>query len=254
LKLITDAVVIGQSNLRENDKLLTLLTREYGVIRAFANKARQVSGRLTAATQLLAFSDFVIFKGKTAYTVDQATVKTIFHKLFSDIDKLSLAQYFCELMVAAAPSEEDATYYLRLLLNALHYIGEGQKPLTQIKAAVEMRLLTLSGYMPRLVGCDKCGQYSHETMLFLHQSGSLLCGDCFTAHPPRELSLQLSEGALTGLRHTVYADFEKLFAFTLSDSNMALLGQSAELYLLSQLDRHFGTLDFYKSIQAVDSE
>jgi len=250
MQLITDGVVIAQKSLKENDRLITVLTREYGLITAFANRARQVSGRLLTATQLLAFSDFTIYKGKSTYVINSADVKTIFHKLFSDLEKLTLAQYFCELMAALCPHDENTNEHLRLILNSLHLLGENKKPDSLIKSVFEMRLMTISGYMPDLIGCNGCGEYikPQKSMFFFTESSRLLCEDCITDEYKEHYTL--TPGVLTALRHTVYADFEKLFSFTLSDKNLALLAQISESYLLSKLDRDFNTLKFYKEITA----
>jgi len=246
MQLTTDAIVIGQKSIKENDRLITLLTREHGVIRAFANRARQVSGRLSTATQLLAFSDFVIYKGKSTYTVNSADVKKIFHKLFSDLNNLSLAQYFCELMTSLCPSEENTNEYLRLMLNSLHLLGEGKKNPMIIKAVFELRMMTLIGYMPNLVGCDKCGSYGGENMIFLYQSGHILCDSCEFSRNEPFYTLPLR--VMTSMRHICYSDFDKIFSFSLPDENAVMLKNASESYLLSKIDRGFNTLDFYNGI------
>ena len=58
----TDALVIKAQNTGENDRLVTLLTRKYGVIRAFANGARSPKNKNASATSLLCYADFTITK------------------------------------------------------------------------------------------------------------------------------------------------------------------------------------------------
>ena len=161
------------------------------------------------------------------------------------MERLSLAQYFCELAGALAPQETEAGDFLRLMLNAMHFLCKGTRPNLLLKAIVEMRMLSLAGYMPNLICCAGCSCYEAEEMYFLPRSGLIYCGDC---QRPSEPSVRLGRGALTGLRHTIYADFEKLFLFSLSEQGLKELSQASELYVISTLQRSFNTLDFYHQI------
>ena len=163
------------------------------------------------------------------------------------MERLSLAQYFCELAGALAPQETEAGDFLRLILNALHFLCKGTKPQLLLKSIVEMRMLSLAGYMPNLICCAGCSCYEADEMFFLPRSGVIYCGGCL--QPSAEPTLRLSRGALTGLRHTIYADFDKLFSFNLSEQGMKELSRASEQYVLSTLQRSFNTLDFYNQMK-----
>lgn len=87
-------------------------------------------------------------------------------------------------------------------------------------------------------------------MYFLPRGGVIYCGDCM--QPSAEPAVKLSRGALTGLRHTIYADFEKLFSFSLSPRGLSELSRASEQYMLATLQRGFNTLDFYHQIAQED--
>ncbi|MFQ7025933.1 MAG: hypothetical protein ACLRRA_02595 [Acutalibacteraceae bacterium] len=53
---------------------------------------------------------------------------------------------------------------------------------------------------------------------------------------------------MTGLRHTIYADFDKLFSFQLQPEGQKQLAQITEQYMLQTLERRFMTLDFYHQV------
>ena len=65
----------------------------------------------------------------------------VFFDLRGDLERLSLAQYFCELAGFFAPEAAPAGDFLRLILNALHFLTRRTRPLPLLKAVVEMRLL-----------------------------------------------------------------------------------------------------------------
>ena len=148
----TDGIVIREQMTGEQDRLVTLLTRENGIIKGFVNGGRNPKNKNVAATGLLCYSDFSIEKTKRdVYVIKEATAKDVFFSLRENIVSLSLAQYFAELTYELAPREENSSEFLSLLLNAVFLITKGKKNPKLIKAATELRMLCLSGYMPNLV-------------------------------------------------------------------------------------------------------
>ena len=241
----TDALVIKAQNTGETDRLVTLLTRKYGVIRAFANGARSPKNKNASATSLLCYADFTITKtAKGICIVKESTPKEVFFSLRSDIIRLSLAQYFAELSGELAPREESADEFLSLLLNAVYLVSDSKKPLQLLKAATELRMLSLAGYMPSLLGCASCGTFETEEMRFCTRSGKLFCADC----TPSESFVPVPNSVVHAMRHICLSDPGKLFSFRLSDENLLLLCDLSERYLLAMTGKRFATLQFYKTM------
>lgn len=247
MRIDTEGLVIREKSVGESDRLVTVLTRRQGILRAFARRANNIRNGKLSATQLFSYSRFTIFMGRDTYIIDDAQPIQLFFDLRKDIARLSLAQYFCELAGALAPQGEDAEEFLRLMLNALHFLGEGTRPGPVLKATVEMRMLSLAGYMPDLVCCADCGRYEADVMYFFPRGGRIRCGDCY-APDGSVACVALGRGALTALRHIVYSDFEKLFSFSLSPESAKELAEAGEQYVLGTLERSFNTLDFYREM------
>ena len=243
MKLTTDALIVRENNnIGESDRFVTALTRECGVIRASVRGARNLKSRNSSATQLLCHSRLTLYKGREKYIVDDAEPLHVFFKVREQLDTLALAQYFCELAGVLAPQEEPAEEELRLLLNALHYLAEGARPLPILKAVTELRLLCQAGYMPAVAACAGCNEA--DGAWFSPVQGVLLCDNCHGSIP----AVPLSPTVLAAMRHIVYAPFERCFAFSLPDADAAALCDVSERFLLAQLGRGFNTLDFYHSV------
>ncbi|MCI9575658.1 MAG: DNA repair protein RecO [Clostridiales bacterium] len=254
MQINTDGLVIRESSVGENDRLITVLTREEGLVRAFARQAKSMKNSKASSTQLLCYSRFSIYQGRDKYMINDAQPLAVFFDLRKDLGRLSLAQYFCELAGALAPEESPAGDFLRLILNALHFLSKGLRPNLLLKAIVEMRMLSLAGYMPDLVSCAECGCYEAEEMRFLPQSGILYCQECWDKLDPSlrdQPSLPMGKGTLTAFRHTIYAEFDKLFSFQLPEAALVRLAQISETYLLQTLGRGFRTLDFYHQMEGL---
>ncbi len=247
MQICTEGVVLKVRDIDEADRVLTILTRDRGVITAFANGAKRLKSKLMAATQALTYSGFQLYKGKDHYTVDSAETLTVFYGIRNDIDSLSLAGYLCELTQSLAPEEDEAEGFLRLLLNCLHFLNTGTRTVRFIKPVFELRILALAGYMPNLVCCTVCSCYEAPTMYFCLNSAKLLCPDC-AKEPFAEPVMPISPAVLTAMRYIIYSEFEKLFNFTLTDESLMQLVKVCEAYMLAQMGHGFKTLDFLNSL------
>lgn len=247
MRIETDGLVIREQTVGESDRLVTLLTRSAGLIRGFARQAKTIRSAKASGTSLLCYSQFSIYRGRERVLIDDARPKESFFGLREDISRLALAQYFCELAGALAPEESPAEEYLRLMLNALYFLSKNARPPLLLKTVVEMRMMSFAGYMPDLLYCQGCGCYEADTMLFLPRSGNLLCAGC--AGSLTEEAIPLQRGMLTALRHSIYADFDKLFSFQLSPEGLGQIAKASERYVIHTLQRGFSTLDFYHQME-----
>lgn len=248
--MTTDALIIRENNnIGEADRFVTALTRELGVIRASARGARNIKSRNSSATHLFSYSRLGLHRGRDKYIVEYAKPITVFFGLRLDIEKLALAQYFCELVGVLAPQEEPAEDFLRLMLNALHFLADNSRNPKLVKAVVELRLLGMSGYMPDLTACSECGKFN-GTMWFLPEQGRLICGSC-SPHMPFKYSRRITINLLSAMRHILYCEFEKCFSFTMPDESLSKLVVLTENYMHTQLGRGFKTLDFYNTLKTV---
>lgn len=241
----TRAVVLSARNMESYDRLLVLLTEDRGLVTAYARGARGRKGMTASATEQLAYSDFQLFCYRERTQVDRAEVQTLFFGIRQDIDRLALANYFCQLCRELIPEGDTQPGYLHLMMNTLTLLDRGSLPLPQLKAVFELRLLTMSGYMPDLVACGGCGELHQGKILFAPVAGVVYFGDC----APRggEMLLPLSPGVFQGMRHIIYSDFGKLFSFRLPEKALKELEQASEAYLLAQVERMLPALEFYKS-------
>lgn len=244
MNIETDGLVIKEQKIGESDKLITVLTSKYGLLRAFVRRATSVKSKMLGATQLLSYSDFVFYKGKNSYNVNSASQKYSFFKLNDDMDSMAVAFYLAELFGELAPENENADTLLRLLLNSLYLMAEKKRGPALVKAAAELRSLSDAGYMPDLVACSQCGEYETEYMYFNPSSGHILCSHCGS---PAE-GMRLSLAAISAMRFIVYSDEKKIFNFQVSDEVLSELAQAAEQFAIQQTGRGYKTLEFYKSL------
>lgn len=242
--LNTIALVLRVTEYNDRDALLTLLTRDHGRITAKARGLRRKNNLLTAPCQLLALSEFTLFEYRGMYTVNEARSVELFTMLHRDLEKLSLGTYFAQVSEAVSQADVPNRELQSLVLNCLYTLSETNLSMQQVKAVFELRVACIAGYTPDLYGCQCQG--ATPPRYFDLSGGVLLCDGCNN----RNVGIRhpISPGTLDAMRYIVSCDAKRLFTFVLGQENLQQLSCITEAYLITQLERGFSTLDFYKSL------
>lgn len=246
--IVTSGVVLRETETRDADKILTVLTAEQGKIAVIARGARRKSCKFAACAQPLAYSEWTLYKKGDWYYANEGTTLDLFAGLRTDLAAMALGFYFAELTEAVATEDAPHQELLSHLLNGLYAISVLHKPLPLVKAAFELKLLCLAGYAPLADACAYCGRQDRSSRFSMcwtvcsavAPAGAASGGDC-----------PLCPDSLAALRHIVYGDAKRLYSFTLGSEAQKRLSAAAEAFLAAQLERGFKTLDFYKSVQGM---
>ncbi len=243
MSLVTDALVLKVNDTGESDRVVTLLTADYGVIRAFANRAKKLNSKMQSATQTLCYGEFSIYTGKDSYIIDGATAKEVFFGLRNDIEKVALAQYFCSLAVEFIPEGEPAPESLRVILNSMSYLQSEKRSKDFLKAVTELKLLTLAGFAPDLSCCGVCSSNPGGNVRFDIHAGRFFCSGC------SQRGRIITPGVLTAMRFVTLNPVNRIYSFSLSPSDEKLLCSVSEEFLLAATGKTYKALDFYNTIK-----
>lgn len=244
--VVTQGIVLRETDTKETDKILTVLT-PHGKLSVIAKGARRKRCPFVAMTQVLAYGELTLSKRGQWYYLDDGNPQTLFDGLRYDLEALSLGCYFAELCEAVSLEEEDAEALLRHLLNGLYALATLKKPLPLVKAAFEVRLCALAGYEPLVEGCGQCGLAHPVTPVMNVVSGMVLCKGCSQAG--QGLSLPLCSDSLSALQHCVWCEAKRLYAFALAGVSLERFCAVGESLVAAQLERSFKSLEYYKSLQ-----
>ena len=246
--LVTRGVVLRETLTKETDKILTLLTETHGKLPVIARGARRKNSKHAAAAQTLVWSEWSLYRRGDWYYAREETALELFEGLRGDLDALALAFYFAELTEAVALEDAPPGPLLPHLLNGLYALSTLHKPPELVKPAFEWKLLSFAGYEPFADACAYCGTPDPEIPVFDTVQGVLSCQTCGAAERSPAVVKPLCRDSLAALRHAVYGDAKKLYAFRLSGAALDRFSQAAEAFTAAQLERKFKTLDFYKSL------
>lgn len=237
--------MLSEQKLTGGKRLLTILTRKNGILRCFARDTKNSSAKYGAAISTFCYSNISVYEGKKSSNLDEAVSKVFFYNIMFDIEKLALAQYLAELAIQVIPEGAGDPEYLSLMLNSLHLLHNSKKHELIIKAVFELRLMSLSGFMPDIVGCRGCGLYEDDVVYFDTENSCIWCKSCVGNNSV----LEVNKNVLNAVRTALLADPKKIFSFSLGQQDTYLLADLAEIYTLKITDRCFKTLDYYKKIK-----
>ena len=238
-----NALVIRAQNYSEADRILTLFSREKGIISAIAKGARKFKSHQAGATQLFCYGRFNLVPGKNMYTLRGAVCEESFFTVSSSIENLALAQYMCDLAYQATGPENPDEGVLSLLLNTLFLLSKGEKSLEQIKAVYELKLCERAGFMPNTACCMRCGE-TENLNAFSPAMGGMLCAACSAAD-----AVSLSAPTVKALQYLADAPLSSSFGFTLKEDFLCELSKACEKFVLFNVDNYPKSLDYYKKIK-----
>jgi len=243
--LTVRGIVLRVTDHNDRDAILTLLTQDQGKLTVKARGLRRKNSPLIAPCQPLAFGEFTLFEYRGNYTVNEAHTLELFHDLRRDLQKLSLSTYFAQVSELVCQEDLPNPEVLSLLLNCLYALNKLNLPESLIKSVFELRIACLAGYTPGLFGCHICGNQLPDS--FDLSAGLLECRKCRQSGPSG-IHFPISPGLLETMRYICFCDPKKLFSFRIGVDILQQLSGLTEAYLITQLERGFSALDFYRSL------
>ena len=148
-------IILKGSSLKENDRLVTVLTPEYGLIRAVAPGAKKIKSSLRGRTQLFVVNELLILKGKSLDKIIQADTIYTYPGLSKDIGRLAAAQYLAELALFLAVDEQPQPELYELLNEHLRRIegSEKDRSIYPYLAQAVFHLIAIAGLIPQVFNC-----------------------------------------------------------------------------------------------------
>lgn len=142
-------IVLSAGPVGEYDKLVSLLTKERGKIRAFARGARRPGNLLMAAANVFAFGEFQIYEGRSSYSISQVSIRNYFGELMQDFEGACYGQYFLEFADYYTRENAEGADYLRLVYQSLRALSVPALPRLLVRYIYELKAMVYSGECPQ---------------------------------------------------------------------------------------------------------
>jgi DNA repair protein RecO (recombination protein O) len=200
-----EAIVLRTHKLGEADRIITLLTRQHGRVRAVAKGVRRTTSKFGSRLEPFTHVDLQLAVGRNLDTITQAeTHGSYAAPLGADYERYTAGTAMLETAERLVVEErEPAVQQFLLLLGALKAMASGERSAGHVLDSYLLRSLAVAGYAPACVDCAHCGRAPGETghhRWFNPAMGGVLCSTCRipgSASPAPE-TLALLGGLLAG--------------------------------------------------------
>lgn len=237
-------MVLAAAPVGEYDRRVVLLTRERGKISAFAKGARKPNSALVGVTSPFTFGTFLLYEGRTSYTMMSASVSNYFETLRMDVEGAYYGFYFLDIANYYAREANDETELLKLLYQTLRALVNPNIPNRLIRYVYELKALCVNGEGPQVFSCVCCGDTESEKV-FSVKKGGLLCGRCA---PRAADGKKLLPSTLYTMQYIVATPVEKLYTFAVKEEVLEELGKVVGAYMEEYVGKQFKSLEILGAI------
>lgn len=230
-----NGIVIAENNMGDYDKMLTILTPNYGKISCVAKGARRPQSALLAGTQLFCFGEYMMYKGTNTYHINSCETIEIFYNLRTDLDKLKYAIHINKIIQDITEENENCYKILQLFLNTLYTISETDKNLDLTLAIFKLRLMCILGFKPNVDKCANCG-IDDDIKYFSLQDNGLKCSSCGKSD---KSAIEILPATVDAIKFIVNAPAKKIFSFNIPETSIKELEIVSKLYLNEKLEKEY---------------
>jgi DNA repair protein RecO (recombination protein O) len=174
-----EAVVLRVQKLGESDRIITLLTRRHGRVRAVAKGVRRTMSRFGGRLEPFGHVDVQLAEGRSLHTVSQVEGIDLLGKRFvGDYPRYTSASAIAETAERLSPEELDPSLRLfQLTLGALRALAGGEHTASLVLDAYLLRAMSYAGWAPALRECAVCATPGPHRAFSVPAGGSV-CVDC----------------------------------------------------------------------------
>ncbi|NIJ13107.1 DNA repair protein RecO (recombination protein O) [Saccharomonospora amisosensis] len=189
-------VVLRVHKLGEADRIITLLTRRHGKVRAVAKGVRRTTSRFGARLEPFGHVDVQFYTGRTLDVITQVeTVDAFALPIVGDYQRYTAASAITETADRLTAEEGEPVLKLYLLVTgALRALAGGQRDASLVLDAFFLRAMSFAGWAPAITECARCGEPGPHGA-FNIQAGGSLCARCRvpgSVHPSPEVLVLLA--------------------------------------------------------------
>src|SRR5215467_9533041 len=154
-----DGIVLRTQKLGEADRIVTVLARRTGRIRAVGKGVRRTKSRFGSRLEPFTHVDLQLYTGRSLDVITQAeTVRSYGEPLSADYPRYTSGVAMLETAERFTPVEkEPALRQFLLLIGGLRALSEGAHDPRLVLDAFLLRSLAVAGYTPALSECALCG-------------------------------------------------------------------------------------------------
>jgi DNA repair protein RecO (recombination protein O) len=146
----TSGIILSRTNYGEADRILTLITPDYGKLRVLARGVRKVKSKLAGGIELFSVSQvsFIRGRGDLGTLISTRLIKH-YGNIVNNLDRTMLA-YELIKQLNRTTEDEPGSEYFHLLQQVFVALDESSANVELVKTWFAIQLLRLAGHSPNL--------------------------------------------------------------------------------------------------------
>lgn len=199
----TKGIILKRHHYNEADRILTVLTRKKGKIRAIAKGVRKPLSKLGCHLEPFYEVDFMLAEGRGMDTVTGAVVEKYFRNLHSDLMGMGRACKLGELINQLTDEHQEQTELFDLLSDCLGYLNDNSER-QEVDSYFQVNALSLLGYRPELFSCVNCRQeVLPDVIYWSSQHGGVVCDNCHSGVEKWQVSADVVKALRLFTKHDI---------------------------------------------------
>jgi DNA repair protein RecO (recombination protein O) len=185
-----EGIVLRTHKLGEADRIVSVVTRHHGKVRAVAKGVRKTKSRFGARLEPPTHLQLQLYEGRSElHIIDQAETLDHFRAIREDLDRLTHAVSMLEAADQLSLEGEPNPALFQMLLGALRALAGHSGPL--VVPGFFLKVLTLEGFGAVTDRCLECGRDDVPLVAFDVDGGGTRCDEhrVGTAISPEALRL-----------------------------------------------------------------
>lgn len=246
----SESIILKKKKYSNTSLIITFFTKKYGKLVGLVKGAFR-QGKYNSNFNLFSLNQVVFYKKppESLEIISECNLIKTYSSITDHINKTSYAFYFIELVDLATEKGQYNRRLFHLLKSSLELLCQ-EKNLQRISRIFEVKLLFLTGLVPRVDSCCCCGKEVKKRAWFSEKSGGLLCERCSSKDVNTE---RLLKGTTLSIRGLVDSEVQFLDRFQFSEKVAMQLKKILRKFLYYHFGKRTNSVKFLHRLRKVDS-
>lgn len=237
-----EGIVIKEIDYKETSKILTIFTKNDGIVGVIARGCKRPKSNLLSVTSKFSYGVFHLNYKENLSTLIEVDIINNFKNIKKDITKISYISYITELVNQVYKHEKNSSIY-DLYINSILKINDKYDPQI-ITNILELKLLEYLGIKPILDACAICGSTSNIVTISSNKGG-YICNKCLTNEKI------VTTKTIKLIRMFYYVDISKISKINISENIKKELNMFIDEYYDQYSGLYLKTKEFINNLEKI---
>lgn len=145
----THGIILKRFNLKETDKIITVLTEYHGKVKYIAPGVRKITSRKAPHLEPFCHTILYITKGKNLDIITEASLVDSYQNIRTDLNRIAVGYHICELVDKLTAENQINRSLFGLLITTFSKLNDVTTDCNQVMNDFSIQILWDLGYLPK---------------------------------------------------------------------------------------------------------